>query len=150
MDEIAKNTPIYKGISYKRIEKQGLQWPCLNVRHKGTQFLHKGKFSRGKGRFIPLKYKPSIELPDKDYPLLLTTGRSLYHFHTGTMTRKVKGLEQLKSREQLEISAEDAKNLGIKDKQKVKITSRRGQVEAQANITRACPPGIAYMISLFK
>ncbi|MCK4422486.1 MAG: formate dehydrogenase subunit alpha, partial [Candidatus Omnitrophica bacterium] len=150
MDEIAKNTPIYKGISYKRIKKQGLQWPCLDARHKGTQFLHKGKFSRGKGRFIPLKYKPSVELPDKDYPLLLTTGRSLYHFHTGTMTRKVKGLEQLKSREQLEISAGDAKNLGIKDKQKVKITSRRGQVEAQAKITRACPAGTVYMTFHFK
>jgi predicted molibdopterin-dependent oxidoreductase YjgC len=89
MEEISNLTPSYGGISYQRLETGGLQWPCPSDDHPGTPILHMNSFVRGKGRFIPLKYVPPGELADKEYPLILTTGRSLYHFHTGTMTRKV-------------------------------------------------------------
>ena len=87
MDEINQVSPIYGGITYKRIEEKGLQWPCKDSKDRGTQYLHKGKFSRGKGKFVALEYKPSAEIADKTYPLILTTDRSLYQFHT-VMTRK--------------------------------------------------------------
>ncbi len=96
MDEITSLTPSYGGISYNRLEEGGLQWPCPTQDHPGTPILHTEQFTRGKGRFIPLEYKPAMELPDDDYPLILTTERSLYHFHTGTLTRKVKGLNILR------------------------------------------------------
>ncbi len=145
MDEIASVTPSYGGISYKRIEKVGLQWPCLDAKHPGTMYLHKDKFARGKGKFVPLKYKPSAELPDKEFPLILTTDRSLYHFHTGTMTRKSRRLNALMKEELLKINPKDAKALGIKDGDKVKVSSRRGEVTVKVNITDTVPIGVVSM-----
>jgi len=145
MDEIAKITPSYGGISYERIETVGLQWPCPNQEHPGTPVLHTKQFTRGKGKFIPLEYKPSVELPDDKYPLVLTTGRSLFHFHTGTMSRKVKGLNVLKSEEQVEINPEDALRLGIADGEIVKVVSRRGEVIAKAKVTEVSPVGVVFM-----
>jgi len=104
MDEIAQLTPSYGGISYSRLEKGGLQWPCPTKEHPGTPILHTENFSRGKGKFTPLSYKPPAESPDKEYPLLLTTGRNLFHFHTGTMSRKVKGLNVFSGEELVEIN----------------------------------------------
>jgi len=144
MDEIASLTPSYGGISYKRLEKGGLQWPCPTKEHPGTPILHTKQFTRGKGRFIPLEYKPPMELPDRKYPLVLTTGRSLYHFHTGTMTRRVEGLNILKG-EAVEMNPEDASALGIADGEKVKVISRRGEVTATAKITGVSPPGVVFM-----
>jgi formate dehydrogenase alpha subunit len=144
MDEIASLTPSYGGISYKRLEKGGLQWPCPTKDHPGTPILHTRKFTRGKGKFIPLEYKPPMELPDKKYPLVLTTGRSLYHFHTGTMTRRVEGLNILKG-ESIEINPADAKALGVKDGEKVKVSSRRGEVLAKAKVTETSPAGVVFM-----
>jgi formate dehydrogenase alpha subunit len=95
MEEIASLTPAYGGITYERLEQGGLQWPCPTTDHPGTPILHVGIFSRGKGHFVPLEYKPSAELPDDEYPLLLTTGRNQFHWHTGTMTRRVRGLNNL-------------------------------------------------------
>ena len=92
MEEIASLTPSYGGISFDRLEKESLQWPCPTPEHPGTAILHTELFSRGKGHFVALDYKPPAELPDAEYPLVLTTDRSLFHYHTGTMTRKVKGL----------------------------------------------------------
>ncbi|GAI03814.1 unnamed protein product, partial [marine sediment metagenome] len=115
MEEIASLTPSYGGISYERLEDGGLQWPCPTEDHPGTPILHAKLFVRGKGRFIPLEYKPPMELPDNEYPLVLTTGRSLYHFHTGTLTRKVKGLNILKGEGEVEINPDDASSLGIAD-----------------------------------
>ncbi|GAH36549.1 unnamed protein product, partial [marine sediment metagenome] len=97
------------------------------------------------GQFIPLEYKPPAELPDKHYPLVLTTGRSLYHFHTGTMTRKVEGLNILKKEGEVEINPADAAKLGIADEDKVKVASRRGEVVAKAKVTEASPPGVVFM-----
>jgi len=145
MEEIARLTPIYGGISYERLEKGGLQWPCPTLEHPGTPILHTETFTRGKGQFMPLKYEPPAELPDDDYPLLLTTGRSLYHFHTGTLTRKVNGLNILRSEELVEISPEDAQALGITDGETVKVISRRGEVVAKAKVTGSSPAGTVFM-----
>ena len=145
MDEIALLTPSYGGISYRRLEEGGLQWPCPTPEHPGTPILHTQQFTRGKGRFIPLEYRPPMELPDKNYPLVLTTGRSLYHFHTGTMTRKVAGLNVLKGEGAVEINPEDASKLGIADDDMVEVSSRRGKVTARARVTEASPAGVIFM-----
>ena len=145
MEEIASLTPSYGGITYKRLENGGLQWPCPTKDHAGTPILHTQQFTRGKGRFIPLEYKPSMELPDKKYPLVLTTGRSLYQYHTGTMTRKVKGLNILKGEGEVEINPADASKLRVKDGERVKVISRRGEVIAKAKVTEASPAGVVFM-----
>jgi formate dehydrogenase alpha subunit len=145
MEEILRLTPSYGGISYGRLENGGLQWPCPTKDHPGTPILHREVFTRGKGKFIPLEYKPPMELPDDEYPLVLTTGRSLYHFHTGTMTRKVEGLNILKGEGEVEINPEDAFSLGISEGEKVKVISRRGEVIARTKVTEASPVGVVFM-----
>ncbi|MFC1953783.1 formate dehydrogenase subunit alpha, partial [Chloroflexota bacterium] len=145
MDEIASLTPIYGGISYNRLEDNSLQWPCPVQDHPGTPVLHTEAFSRGKGLFTPLEYKPSVELPDKKYPLILTTTRSLYQYHTGTMTRKVADLNLILGEELVDINSDNASVLGISDGDMVKVTSRRGKVEAKARLTNSCPVGVVSM-----
>jgi len=145
MDEIGGLTPSYGGISYERLETTGLQWPCPTREHPGTPILHSKQFTRGKGRFVPLEYKPPAELPDDEYPLALTTGRSLFHFHTGTMSRKVDGLNVFRSEEQVEINPGDALRLGIADGETIKVISRRGEVIAKAKVTDISPPGAIFM-----
>ncbi|GAH56828.1 unnamed protein product [marine sediment metagenome] len=145
MEEIASLTPSYGGISYERLEDGGLQWPCPTEDHPGTPILHAKLFTRGKGRFIPLEYKPPMELPDDEYPLVLTTGRSLYHFHTGTLTRKVEGLNILKGEGEVEINPDDASSLGIADGEMVKVISRRGEVVTRAKATDVSPVGVVFM-----
>jgi len=145
MDEIASLTPSYGGINYSRLEDGGLQWPCPTQEHPGTPILHSQQSPRGKGRFTPLKYKPPMELPDNEYPLILTSERSLYHFHTGTMTRKVKGLNVIRGEELVEINPSDASALGIADGEMVKVTSRRGEITAKAKVTEASPTGVVTM-----
>ena len=147
MQEIAGLVPQYAGISYARLEKQGLQWPCPAVDHAGTRFLHYEKFatSSGRGRFMPLRYKPSAELPDEAYPFILTTGRSLYHYHTSSMTGRVDGLNQLRPHERLQINPDDAVNLGLENGEMVKVISRRGVVKARAELTDRIPSGLLNM-----
>ncbi len=145
MDEIASLTPSYGGITYARLEDGGLQWPCPTVEHPGTPILHTQKFTRGKGKFVAPEYRPSMELPDADYPLVLTTERSLFHYHTGTMTRKVKGLNTFLGEGMVEINPEDAAALGIGDGEMVKIASRRGEVTAKAKVTEVSPVGVVSM-----
>ena len=145
MEEIAALTPAYGGITYERIEEQGLQWPCPFDDHPGTPYLHEGIFARGKGKFVPLEYKPPQEQPDDKYPLVLTTGRSMYHFHTGTMTRKAKGLNELKGEGDVEINPRDAEALGIASGDMVQVASRRGKITARANVTENSPAGVVFM-----
>jgi len=147
MDEINAVTPIYAGITYERIEEVGLQWPCRTKDDPGTQYLHKGKFARpnGKGQFVPLTYKVSAEVADDDYPLILTTDRSLYHYHSATMTRRVKGLEELDSHEWLKLNPTDAAEYGIDDGEWVEVASRRGAVKVRAQVTDICPSGVCSM-----
>ena len=147
MDEITSLTPSYAGISFKRIEKVGLQWPCTSSKHPGTPFLHAEKFAtkNGKGKFMPLIYRPPAESPDKKYPFIFTTDRSLFHFHTSTMTRKVEGLDILNSQELFNMNPIDAKGIGVSNGDMVSVSSRRGKVKARVALTEVCPPGVTSM-----
>jgi len=146
MEEIASLTPSYAGITYERLESRGIQWPCPSEDSEGTPFLHAEFFATasGKGKFFPLTYKPSFELPDEEYPLILTTERSLFHFHTATMTRKG-GLNTLRNHEDVEMHPRDAGMLNLKDGEMVKVISRRGVVEAPLKITETSPEGVISM-----
>lgn len=144
MTEIAKVTPSYGGISFERLEKGSLQWPCPTAEHPGTQYLHVGKFSRGLGKFHAVEYIPQDEQPDAEYPLVLNTGRRLYHYHTGSMTQRTGALEVAYATEYLEINCSDAEKLGICDGEKVKVSSRRGEVEVVAKITDKVTPGMVF------
>jgi len=144
-EEVASVTPSYAGITYKRIEREGIQWPCPTPEHKGTKFLHKDKFSRGLGLFSAIEYIAPAELPDQDYPFLMTTGRVLYHYHTGTMTRRAKGPSERCPASLVEINPVDADKLNIADGQDVLVASRRGEVKAKAQITEKSAPGTIFM-----
>jgi len=143
MTEIAQFTPSYGGISFARLEEKGLHWPCPNNDHPGTPFLHKDKFVRGLGKFHQIEHIPPDEVPDATYPLVLSTGRRLYHYHTGTMSRKGI-LNEFYPADHVEINPVDAKNLGIEDGMKVKIISRRSAIETKARITNIVPPGVVF------
>jgi formate dehydrogenase alpha subunit len=145
MDEIASLTPIYGGISYRRLEGEGLQWPCPSPDHPGTPFLHKDRFPRGKGRFHAVEFREPAELPDAEYPLILTTGRVLWHFHSRTMTGRVEGLHELVPEAYVEINPADAGGLGIRDGERVRVSSRRGSIELVAKVTERVPQGTVFI-----
>jgi formate dehydrogenase alpha subunit len=146
MVEVARLTPSYGGVSYERLEQLGsLQWPCPTPEHAGTAYLHKGKFSRGLGLFTAIPYKPAAELPDTEYPFTLTTGRIMFHFHTGTMTRRSKKLASEVPEAYIEIHPEDAKRIGLNGGRRVRVVSRRGQIELGARITERIKPGIVFI-----
>jgi formate dehydrogenase alpha subunit len=146
MEEIARLTPSYAGISFRRLEEGGLQWPCTSDDHPGTCILHSEVFSRpqGKGYFVPLKYRPPVQMTDDEYPLMLMTGRRLYHYHA-TMTRKVEVLNLLMSEEKLRMNPFDAELLGISSGDIVKVSSRQGSVEVKVEVTRVVPVGMLAM-----
>ena len=150
MDEMAQVMPIYGGINHKRIRNFGLQWPCADKKHPGTPFLHKGAFTRGKGLFNAVEYIPPAELPDDDYPYVLTTGRILYHFHTGTMSRRNDGLDEVRPEGFVEIHPGDAKDLGLKHNDYAEVSSRRGKVTARCVVTERSRPGSVFMAFHFK
>jgi predicted molibdopterin-dependent oxidoreductase YjgC len=150
MEEISLVNPIYGGISYDRIQTDGLQWPCKTNDDPGTSILHTTQFSIGKGQFLATEYIPAAELPDDEYPLILTTGRNLYHFHTGEMTRRSKGLDERHPVEKTEINPKDAETLGIKNGDKMRITSRRGTLVTIAKVTDKILEGIVFMTFHFK
>ena len=144
--EMATVTPSYGGMSYKRLEKGGLQWPCPTADHPGTPILHVGKFSRGeRALFKPAPYRPSAETPDSEYPMIFTTGRILYHYHTSTMTGRVEGLKNISGRSYVEVNPADAAKLGILSGDSVKVSSRRGGVMAEARVTDIVPEGVLFM-----
>jgi predicted molibdopterin-dependent oxidoreductase YjgC len=145
MDEIASVTPSYGGISYKRIAKRGIQWPCPSPDHPGTPYLHKDTFVRGKAFFHPITHQDPPEVPDSQYPLYLSTGRILYHWHTGTMTRRSSGLVERASQCQVEIAPDDAKQHGIEDDDSIRIQSRRGEITAKARITEKAVKGTIFV-----
>lgn len=144
MTEIGKVTPAYGGISFARLEQGSLQWPCPTEEHPGTQYLHVNKFSRGLGKFHAVEYVPQDEQPDAEYPLVLNTGRRLYHYHTGSMTQRTGALELAYGIEHLEIHCEDAERLGICDGEMVKVTSRRGTVNVTAKVSDKVTPGMVF------
>jgi formate dehydrogenase alpha subunit len=145
MEEIASLTPIYGGITHDRIGDKGLQWPCPDKEHPGTPILHVAKFSRGLGHFSAVDWQPPAEDPDEEYPFIFTTGRVLYHFHTGSMTRRSEGLEAIYPEAVVELNAEDASRLGIAGGDVVKVSSRRGEVQAKALVGDRTEPGVVFM-----
>ena len=145
LSEICALTPSYAGISYARLEKgERLQWPVPNSEHPGTPILHMHKFARGAGKFAPLEDIPPAEVPDDDYPMLLSTGRVLYHWHGGSMTRRSAGLSAIYNQALVEVNPEDANRLGLKNQDRLRVTSRRGTIEAEAWITDRVPLGVVY------
>jgi len=144
MDEIASLTPLYGGISYHRLEKGSLQWPCRQYTDPGTSILHAKSFTKGKGSFIPVGYSPPAEEPDKSYPFILTTGRVLYQFHTRTMTGRVKGLNEIAPMNLVHINSEDAAGLGLEDGDRIVAESRRGSIEANALIDSKIKRGVVF------
>ncbi len=144
-EEIRKVTPSYAGITYDRIEKEGIHWPCPNIEHPGTPILHIGKFTRGKGVLHPIEYTPPAEQTDDEYPFYLTTGRLLYQYHSGTMTMKTEGLNDRAPGTYVEISPQDAAKLNLIDGEKVKVASRRGEIKADVKISDKASDGTVFL-----
>ncbi len=145
MAEINTVTTSYGGITHARLEAgERLQWPCPTFDHPGTPILHTKQFTRGKGKFMPIDHVPPAEKPDDDFPMIMSTGRVLYHWHGGQMTRRAKGIMQVYGEALVEVNPDDATTLGLNGKNVVRITSRRGSIEAQAWVTDRVPPGMVY------
>ncbi len=144
-EEMRKLTPSYAGITYKRLEAAGLQWPCPTEDHPGTVFLHKDRFSRGKGAFTAIDYKPPAEMADADYPMFLTTGRAFMHYHSGTMTRVSPTLNHEGPEGYVEISPADAKAMAIKNGERVKVSSRRGEIRVKAKVSGKVNRGVVFI-----
>ncbi len=145
-NEVSELAPAYKGIKYARIENDGLQWPCPDEDHPGTCFLHKdGQFSCGLGQFHAIDWTPPAEVPDDEYPLVLSTGRRLYHYHTRTQTGRCDGMNVLLGESVADISGADAERYGIKDGDRIKVASRRGEVKVKARIGKEMPEGMVWM-----
>ena len=146
--EVSKVTPSYGGMTYARLEKpEALCWPCPTADHPGTPILHKEKFTHpdGLGIFTPIEFKYPAEVPDKDYPLIMTTGRCIWQWHTGSMTRRSESLEREEPTGWVEINPEDAKALDIKDKEMVKAITRRGEIRIGARVTKDIKKGVVFM-----
>ena len=143
--EITEVTPSYAGLSYDRIEVEGLHWPCPTPDHPGTPILHSGQFPKGKGTFHAIDYIPPAEQADDDYPMYLTTGRVLYQYHTGSMTRKTDGLNERAPGSFVEISPQDADKYGIEDGAAVTVASRRGEIEVQVQISDKAVTGTVFI-----
>ncbi len=145
--EVSQLWPAIAGITYRRIEKEGLQWPCPTEAHPGTEYLFKDSFSRegGKALFTPVPFVSSEELPDKQYPYVLTTGRELFHYHTGTMTRRSTGLNAVAPEAFVEVNPADADVLGISQGQFLTVTSRRGSIKLKARVSKIVPPNVVFI-----
>jgi formate dehydrogenase alpha subunit len=144
--ELCALTPIYGGITWERLDRPGgLQWPCPSANHPGVPYLHKGQFPLGRGRFSVVHHQPAAELTDAEYPLVLTTGRMAFHWHTGTMTRRTEKLHREAPDGYAEVNPVDAERLGIVKSGRVRLISRRGQIEARAWITRRVPEGVVFV-----
>jgi len=145
--EVASLWPGIAGVNYKRLDQESLQWPCPNESHPGTEYLFEGGFSRegGKALFTPVPFVSSDELPDKDYPYVLTTGRELFHYHTGTMTRRSTGLNAVAPEAFVEVNPADADALGVSQNQMLTVSSRRGSIKVKARISKIVPPNVVFI-----
>jgi len=145
MAEIAKVTPSYGGITYDRIAYEGIHWPAPTAEHPGTPVLHREQFAKGKGTFHAIDYIPPAETADDEYPMHLTTGRLLYHYHTGTMTMKTDGLNEIAPECFVEISPQDARNYEVQDGDAVEIASRRGTIRAVIKVSKMAVTGTVFI-----
>ena len=151
--EMVKDVPQFAGISHEKLEKidagedsiAGLQWPCSDADHPGTKFLHEDGILRGKGLFTPVHYIPPAELPDEEYGLFLSTGRTLYHYNAATQTRRESGLDAKQSEAFVELHPSDARKRGIHHGDMVAVTTRRGSVQLRAMVSRQVRPGCIWM-----
>jgi formate dehydrogenase major subunit len=150
-NEISVLAPQLFGIKYRRLEGDGIQWPCPDENHPGTCILHlDGQFACGLGVFVPVEWTPPAEVPDQEYPFTLSTGRRLTHYHTRTQTGRSEGLNEILSEETADISPEDAGRLHIMQGELIKVSSRRGQVSVKARITQEVPAGMVWMAFHFR
>ena len=145
MDEIAMVSPIYRGVSYGRLEGEGLRWPVPSADHQGTKILHVERFPRGLGRFHVVEHRPPSETPDDEYPFILTTGRLLFHWHTGTMTRRSPTLTDQVNEAYVEINPGDAVGIGARDEGLVRVSSRRGEITLKARVTETIKEGVVFI-----
>ena len=145
LEEISDLTPSYGGISYERLEGGGIQWPCPSKDHPGTKYLHKEKFARGLGQFQAIDYVPPVELPDEEYPLVLTTGRILYQYHTRTMTDKTEGLTNIAPESFIEMNPDLARELMVEDGEMVRVSSRRGEILTKAKVTDTISNNVVFI-----
>jgi predicted molibdopterin-dependent oxidoreductase YjgC len=144
-DEMASLTPDFQGINHARIAREdGVHWPCPTADHPGTAYLFSETFPSGRGRLTPLDYRPSSELPDDDYPFILSTGRVLYHWHGGTMTRRSK-LDDIYPEPIVEVHPDDAGNLGIESGDWIVVRSRRGEIRVKTLVTERSPAGMLFI-----
>lgn len=144
-EEMRHLNPLYAGMTYARLERKGLQWPCPEETHPGTAILHAGGFARGKGLFIPAEYRPPAELPDAEYPFILTTGRTLFHYHTGSMTRRCQALNSHYPEALVEMSRSQAEEMGIRPEEKVKVSTRRGSITAKVRLSSRLPENVLFL-----
>jgi predicted molibdopterin-dependent oxidoreductase YjgC len=144
LEEMGRLVPDYAGVTYARLENEGLQTPVWDDQHPGTPVLFTESFPRGRGKFHPLDYHPAVESTDADYPFILTTGRVLEHWHGGSMTRNSK-LDDLYPEAQMELHPEDARRLGVTDRQALRVTSRRGSIALRACVTHKTTPGVVFI-----
>jgi formate dehydrogenase alpha subunit len=146
-DELARLTPFLGGLSHARLDREGgLQWPCPTPDHPGTRYLYADSFPLGKARFIPAQQTAeAAELPDPEFPFLLNTGRLLYHWHGGTLTRRVEGLLELAPRVEVAIHPADARRLGVDTGAALRVSSRRGELTGYARVTEAVRPGAIFV-----
>ncbi len=146
-DEMAALAPRFSGISHARLEgrPRGLQWPCPDPRHEGTPTLHEGGPAIGRAPFQAVTYRESDELPDRDYPLVLSTGRTLYHYNAATQTRRESGPVAKQAHNFVEVHRRDARRLGVRDGDAVRVASRRGAVEARVLVSHQVRPGCVWM-----
>ncbi len=144
-DEMARLTPPFQGITHSRLEAEsGVHWPCPTPDHPGTPYLFTDAFPRGKGQLVALDYNPSAELPDAEFPYILSTGRVLYHWHGGTMTRRSK-LDDIYPEPTVEVHPNDASSLGIREGDWIKVRSRRGEIEVKTLVTERSPQGMVFI-----
>jgi formate dehydrogenase alpha subunit len=147
-NEMRSLTPSYAGITYARIDQVGIQWPCPTEDHPGTKFLHVGKFPRGKGLMQGIEYEPPAELTNEEYPVLMTTGRMLYHYNIAT--RHSANLDGLRPHELAQLNPEDAAKIGVEEGGEIRVTSRRGSIVTKVTITDKVPPGVMFMTFHYK
>jgi predicted molibdopterin-dependent oxidoreductase YjgC len=146
-DEVASLWPGIIGINYKRLDQDSLQWPCPDQAHPGTEYLFKDSFPRegGKALFTPVPFVSASELPDKEYPYVLTTGRELFHYHTGTMTRRSTGLNAIAPEAFVEVNPADADILGVIQDEMLTVSSRRGSIKLKARVSKIVPPNVVFI-----
>ena len=145
LKEFGELWPNIAGITYSRLDKGGIQWPCPSADHPGTPFLYKNGFPKGKAPFTPLSFRPPVEAADEGYPYVLTTGRNLYQYHTGSMTRKVKPIEAHAGEPYVEINIVDSEKLCILDGELIRVSSRRGTIDIKARVSQRVGIGLVFI-----